>query len=241
MTMPYLRIIGDVHGKIRTGHGRSYKKLAQAAFNSLQVGDLGFHYEDLQDINPVRNRVIGGNHDNYGALTPHYLGNHGVFYLSDFELFFVRGAFSIDYRTRFEGVDLFQLPAYGPDGEWGEQLTVAQAEDAIDAYQLAAPDIMVTHEAPEEIVDLICNNDKDLPSSFTQKVLQTMFAYHQPKIWIFGHWHENWRCSYDGIGVTRRGKQIVKGPYSGTTFICLKELGYIDLDTDGTLLTAFPQ
>lgn len=40
-----------------------------------------------------------------------------------------------------------------------------------------------------------------------------MFEMHQPRIWLFGHWH----FDFDGV-------------IDGTRFICLGELSYRDLD-----------
>jgi hypothetical protein len=48
---------------------------------------------------------------------------------------------------------------------------------------------------------------------------QRMFEAHKPKLWIHGHWH-----------VSRMNM------YEGTVFICLPELGTIDIDTDNAIV-----
>lgn len=234
----HLRIIGDVHGKINHREsGRSYLNLAQASEYSLQIGDLGFDYSELSKLDPSKHRVVGGNHDNYVALTEHFLGNSGTYAFPGFEFFYVRGGFSIDCGLRTEGVDLFQ----DPNLEMQEELTHQQANEAIDHYLRVKPKIMVSHEAPENIGELICDNDWNIAPSFTSKLLNHMLKQHQPDMWIFGHWHRNWRHYYAGKGVTYKGKEVMhEGNFSGTMFYCLAELCYLDFDENGSPLTEMP-
>jgi len=47
--------------------------------------------------------------------------------------------------------------------------------------------------------------------------LENMYYHHQPKKWIFGHWHVDWRQ-----------REEHPKTHIQTEFICRKELGYID-------------
>ena len=58
--MSKIRIIGDVHQ-----YYDSYFSLAEECEYSLQVGDMGFNYEPLKQLDSNNHKFIGGNHDNY--------------------------------------------------------------------------------------------------------------------------------------------------------------------------------
>lgn len=232
-TKRHLRIIGDAHGIIsRRGRGRSYCNLIQKAEYSLQIGDFGFDYTPLEKVDATRHRILAGNHDNYDAMGdyPHFLGDFGTYAFPGFEFFFVRGGYSIDYRMRVEGI------SWWPE----EELNYKQMNDCVIAYQEAKPEIVISHEAPVHVNELICTNNFDLPPSQTSRLLQHLFELHQPRLWLFGHWHKNWRCYYDGKGVTPKGKQIDYGDFRGTYFYCLAELGYLDFDENGEQMMGLP-
>ena len=54
-----VRIIGDVHGK----YGE-YLHLTDDAEYSIQLGDMGFSYNHMKELNPLNHTFFGGNHDN---------------------------------------------------------------------------------------------------------------------------------------------------------------------------------
>ncbi len=148
---PYIRIIGDVHGRIaapplrkernvrdlfpgspyraRSERKRNYLQLVEQAKYSVQIGDLGFDYSSLADVDPAFHFAIAGNHDNLRNLTPHFLGEFGFHSIplprATFDFFFLRGAQSIDADRRDEGVN------WWPD----EELSDDQMESAYGQYE----------------------------------------------------------------------------------------------------------
>ena len=212
-TRPFLRIIGDVHGKME-----DYLVLADAAEYSVQVGDMGFEYHALtRFLEPDRHKVLGGNHDNYTfhegrfiMQTPHFLGDYGVHTIPGFgDFFYVRGGYSIDYMYRKEGESWWPM----------EQITYAQGMTALETYKEIKPEFVITHECPASIVELVSGvktwDGVLIRPSMTANLLEAMFDAHQPKLWLFGHHHRDWFMNV-----------------RGTNFRCLRELGYVDLNKE---------
>lgn len=200
--------IGDVHGKYT-----QYKKIIKGATNTIQVGDMGVGFRkwphgDAQPNPPHdkmlegNHRFIRGNHDN-----PTVCKNHSQWIPDghiENDTMFIGGAVSIDAQWRIEGYSW-----------WGnEELSDEELEVLINKYIEAKPKIMVTHDCPEEISELILMklpiikglNKSDFPSR-SRKAFQRMWSAHSPDLWVFGHWH----ISVD---------QILRG----TRFVCLAEL-----------------
>jgi predicted phosphodiesterase len=203
---PLLRIIGDVHGEMQP-----YMKLAKEAENSICVGDIGFEpqYRQMSRLDPAKHKMIPGNHDDPHHLPPHSLGDFGVYTVPGFgDIFFVRGAFSIDVDYRTPGHDWF------PE----EELNRNQMEAALKLYQEVKPDFMITHDAPLSVIS--CMGLPNLPSHFklgaqrTPRLLDMMWNSHEPKTWVFGHFHRNW-------------KETIRG----TNFQCVHILSFVDYDT----------
>ena len=205
MTKAKFRLIGDVHGKIP-----QYLPLADGAELSLQVGDLGFDYTELQPLDPDRHKVIGGNHDNYTVQdgqfvyqTPHFLGDFGTWEVPGFgTLFYVRGGRSVDRDRRTEGVNWWP----------GEELSYKRLQEVIYAFNEAKPDFVVSHECPAFLVNEVTLWKVPLPPSTTARALEGMFEHHQPKAWVFGHFHNDWEFRF-----------------KGTYFRCLNELSIWDV------------
>jgi hypothetical protein len=219
MSKPWLRIIGDVHGRFD-----EYVKLANEAEYSLQVGDLGFDYDCLKQLDPARHKVLAGNHENYGRWgtekfihmqSGHWLGDFGIHEVPDFgKIFFVRGGFSIDFRYRKEGVDWFR----------DEELSYNQMQEALALFGALKPDFMFSHECPTDIAqaawgDFYWDGELIRPS-MTAKLLQQMWSLHAPKHWLFGHHHKVWSADLCG------------GHTTPTKFRCVPELGFVDFDKD---------
>lgn len=210
----WLRVIGDVHG-----HYDEYVKIADKAEHSIQVGDLGFEYNCLKQLDPERHKVLAGNHDNYSKWntakfihmqTCHWLGDFGVYTVPEFgDIFFVRGGFSIDWRYRSEGTSWWK----------DEELEYPLMEKALALYQELKPEYVITHECPGTLVDAAFGqktwDGELLRPSMTAKLLDHMWSSHAPKYWIFGHHHKNWT---DEV--------------RGTIFRCVPELGFVDFDKE---------
>lgn len=200
---PLLRFIGDVHG-----HYEPYVQLASGAEYSICVGDVGFHYHNINALDPEKHRIVGGNHDNYDNLSKHFLGDFGVHTVPGFgNLFYVRGAWSIDHEHRTPGRDWW----------WQEELSNAQMEAALKAYMEIKPDFVVTHDCPLSIIALMnlrpLGPDFDLGPQRTPRLLDMMWNFHKPKTWIYGHFHKEW-----------------KEHVTGTDFHCLHIMSIVDYD-----------
>ena len=219
----HFRIIGDCHG-----YYRKYVDLAKEAKYSLCVGDVGFEYDYLTvNLDSNFHKFVGGNHDNYTKekcskcsdgcefcenrgfvftkLSPHFLSDFGVLEIPDFgSIFYVRGAWSIDAKLRIPNVSWWE----------DEELTYQQCINAIAKYKEVKPDFVVAHTAPTSIIPNI-PFDKSFGNTLhknrTESMLEEMYSFHQPKKWIFGHWHTNWRQDF-----------------TNTEFICINELGFLD-------------
>lgn len=204
--MPKLRVIGDVHGRIR-----DYTKLTKDCDYSVQIGDMGFKYAELDAVNPQRHVFFMGNHDRYNLEPPlHCLGDYGPMQLGNTTPFyFVRGAASLDGPWRTIGLDYF--PGY-------EEIDPIMEDDLFESYTAAAPILMLSHDAPEVAGRVIIEAGHGLfgPNyrpSRTSSILQRCFELHKPKLWVFGHHH----VAMDMV-------------IQGVRFQCLPELAYADIE-----------
>lgn len=199
-----LRIIGDVHGKID-----DYKKITEDCDRSIQIGDIGFKQEwdrVAKEIPGDKHKIIAGNHDDYDTLinVENYLGDFGGD-METFEtsFFFVRGAYSCDKKFRTMDIDIW------PEKE---EISYTKLGTAIRVYEKINAEIVLTHDVPKKAAMELFNPSSFYPSR-TVEALDQMLELHQPKLWIFGHWH---LTSYKKI--------------NDTMFICLGELKFIDYD-----------
>jgi Calcineurin-like phosphoesterase len=213
--MPIIRWIGDVHGKFPR-----YRQIIRRFPRSIQVGDMGIgfikyggHDHGAFCANPPYDSMSKGehlfqrgNHDNPSVCKRH------KFYIPDGtvkdNMMFVGGAVSIDRPWR--------VPNYSwwPD----EEPSLTELNQFVDVYSVAKPEIMSTHECPTMIADILlahCGHSKINDGSRCKQAFQSMFEKHQPRLWLFGHYH----YSFDKI-------------IEGTRFICLNELEYKDIDTE---------
>lgn len=211
---PWLRLIGDVHGRYE-----EYIRLAQQAEYSIQLGDLGFDYSLVRkELDPARHRVLGGNHDNYEEWEgrfilqpPHFLGDFGTHTVPDFgDFFFLRGGHSIDKADRQEGLDWFPL----------EEITYSQGMRALEMYSDLKPTLMLSHEAPTQLIDLVSGlktwDGVPIRPSMTANLLGQMWEIHKPRLWVFGHHHRDWAMALEG-----------------TTFRCLNIMSVLDFNKTG--------
>ena len=161
---------------------------------------LGFHKEnDDNFIIPKQHKFVRGNHDNPEVCRkqPNYLGDFG---LTPEGYFFISGGYSIDRYLRTEGVTWWR----------DEELDYMQFGQMIALYEKTKPEIVVSHDCPESVTNIICNGR--VIKNRTGSALHEAFLRHHPKIWLFGHYHKNYDFEFNG-----------------TRFICLAELAYINL------------
>lgn len=174
-------ILSDIHGMQGV-----HKNVMQWNDYTLQLGDCGFDYTYMFQWDPLFHKILGGNHDNYPLLKqmPHDLGNFGMWR----GIFVIRGAFSIDKDHRTEGMDWWQE----------EELSMIEANDAIEAYAAAKPDYVVTHDCPEQASCKMRRAGQRQITSRTGQLLGRMFEIHEPKVWVFGHWHVSKKFFVEG-------------------------------------------
>ena len=177
-----ITLIGDAHGQYDR-----YVKMARKREYTIQIGDLGFKYECLKNLDPENHKVVAGNHDNYDTIGewPHYLGDYGMASLGGVDFFFYRGAYSIDRQWRTIGVDWWEQ----------EQLKIEDFMKAREVYREMKPDIVITHDCPENIGFMLLPPGARIYQNTTSWALQEFFNIHQPKMWRFGHWHRSWRMT----------------------------------------------
>lgn len=199
-------LIGDVHGK----YDRYYKIIRQEEKHpyTIQLGDFGFKYDTIKNIDPNCHKILGGNHDNYNVITefPHYLGDFGFTSLNGVEFFYYRGAHSIDRQFRTIGIDWWEQ----------EELKIESFMKARELYREIKPNIVLAHDCPEFMVPYYIGFDQKVYQNITSWALSELFNIHRPKLFIHGHYH---------ISKTTE--------YGGTTFVCLDELETLKIGPNG--------
>lgn len=184
-------LIGDVHAKFD-----QYIRLAEHAEYSVQLGDMGFSYERLEELDPNKSKFIKGNHDNHNISSRYELGRFGSYELNGVKFFFVSGGYSIDDGLRRQGRVLS-----GEKTWWHqEQLTFVEMEECKKLYLEEKPHILLSHSPCRFIINRytdprIIKNfgfDKDF-SCQTSLFLDHLFSLHKPLCWVAGHIH----CSYE--------------------------------------------
>ena len=212
--MSKLTLLGDIHG-----YYDEYLNIIKDTEYSIQLGDFGFDYSCLQDVDSDRHKIILGNHDNYDNRPEGFdLGDYGLVTFYDWDFFFVRGAFSIDCRQRWA-----HERSTGRRSWWeNEQLSKKEMDYCLECYSYVCPDVILSHTCPAHISEIVGN--PGTMSSFgwpenmvtaTQGLLRAMWERHQPKLWCFGHYHKNWRYVEDQ-----------------TTYYCVNELSTLTFNED---------
>jgi predicted phosphodiesterase len=208
--MKKITLLGDIHGKYKHMHEVIRQKNKHEYIVAL--GDVGFSFETLDNVDPKKFVIVGGNHENYDKIIniPHYLGDYG--YMVDFngiDFFYYRGAYSIDRQYRTIGIDWWE----------NEQVRIEDFMNARELYRLKKPDLVITHDCPQDIAAQMLHMGQRTYENVTSWALQELYNIHQPKLWFFGHWH--------------RSKTIQHGK---TKFMCLDELETYQLTKDELLV-----
>lgn len=197
-----ITLIGDVHG-----HYSQYEQMARKREYTLQIGDLGFKYGCLKNLDPDKHKVIAGNHDNYDIINefPHFLGDYGNCELNGFKFFFYRGAYSIDRQYRTIGLDWWPQ----------EQNTIETFMEAREVYRETKPSVFISHCCPFSVIPYFLEprNAGRVINSTTDWALDELWRIHKPTLWVFGHFHVSRKIELEG-----------------TKFICLNELETLDLN-----------
>jgi len=204
-----IRLVGDVHGKF---HAYKERILQEDVDASIQLGDFGFAQEWYKlirhKIDPERHKIIPGNHEDYHGIRADYTfgTDWGTRNFHGLDFWFIRGAYSVDVEWRTIGI------SWWPQ----EEIEYKFLEMAIEQFSDEKPEIVLAHECPGDHTGIsTLMFQKNFIPNRTASALNQMWNNHKPKLWIFGHWHEN--KVYDAMG---------------TTFICLDELDYVDYEIE---------
>ena len=200
-----ITLIGDVHGKYE--HYHKIVRQTERHPYTLQIGDFGFKYDTLKNVDSTRHLILPGNHDHYDTCYnhPHFLGDYGYTSLNRIDFFYYRGAYSIDRQYRTIGIDWWE----------NEQVNIDQFMKARELYRDIKPEVMITHDCPQDIALQMLEPGQRAYENITSWALQELYNIHQPKLWFYGHWHRS-----------------VKIQHGNTQFVCLNELETYTLTKD---------
>jgi len=210
-----ITILGDVHGK-----EKECLKVIEDNEYVIQLGDLGFEYGYLDYVDTEKFKWLHGNHDNMDTLmckkeTPGYLGRYGVYTMNGIKFFFISGGYSLDDGYRREH------RARGGAASWwhNEELDFTEMEACKKLYLEEKPEILLTHSPSRYTINQMTNSKVVEGLGFsadfwcqTSRFYDHLLKCHAPKLHVFAHMHRY----YEEV-------------YKDTLFICLPELGTLDL------------
>lgn len=206
-----LVICGDVHGKIEEFNYLIETKTTPDD-TVIQIGDMGIGFGFIPHF-PKNVKWFRGNHDNptMSMMHSNYLGDYG--YLKEPDLFWMAGAWSIDWGWRKAHYIQGGQKIWWED----EELSQPELDAALALYTEVKPSIMLSHEAPASIVPHVLakvtldlsnspmvnpkwekirdesayNRPEKLECIYTRTsaTLQKMLEAHAPKHFVFGHYH----------------------------------------------------
>lgn len=215
--MSRITLIGDVHGDTHI-----YQKMLRQKFageRTIQIGDMGIGFSNTpgihRDIVGDNHKWFRGNHDDPAKCraSAGYMGDWG--FLEADSLFWVAGAYSIDYMFRRPGVSWWE----------DEELSYPELQKVIDRYNEVKPRFVISHDAPTAaVISMLTKLNFRLEklgsaNSRTAQAFQTMFENHKPEEWVFGHYH------IDHSFVLK-----------GTKFTCVSPLGTYQIETGTTAI-----
>lgn len=195
--------VGDIHANFSW-----YNEFMKNHKDSIQLGDFGIGFERYSDASLDQDLMINnnhqflrGNHDDPNRLKDYknYILD-GSFDNTN-SVFCIGGANSIDSYSRNEGIDW-----------WKEEgLRKETFERIMDTISDEKPEIIASHDMPLDVYTMIHHPDIIIKTE-TNQMLSRIFNYYQPKIWVFGHHHQN-----------------IQSICKNTRFICVKNLDFIEI------------
>ena len=210
-------LVGDIHGNFDI-----YDSLIKDEKESIQLGDygLGFPIEEAYTAEnslkvkngltyheaPEGHLFLRGNHDqpNMCKSHPRYLGDFGMF---RGEVFYLSGAWSIDQDFRTPGIDWWRE----------EELSYAQLQDAVDLFAKEMPRVVVSHDAPFVVTEIIHHGEGI--RNRTCHAMDAMLDEFMPDYWYFAHHHvswegkiPNWNTKFKCLNVYETCESVITGP-----------------------------
>jgi hypothetical protein len=215
--MTLTRLVGDIHGLFN-----DYKTYAVNSFSGphIQIGDFGVgfgqsdYWHESVDAHMLSTsgRFIRGNHDNPAQCRQmnSWIPDGTV----ENDVMFIGGAWSIDNPVAPPG---WYRRTAGVNWWDDEECSDAQFEAMLETYKSVKPRVLITHDCPASVSYPMFwgtgfVNGPAYPNR-TSTWFDRFFDAHQPDFHFFGHWHKTM--------VYKKGK---------TTFVCIGELDYIDVD-----------
>lgn len=184
--------VGDIHGHTHVLTKYGYRNRDATV---IQVGDMGigFGTKKVPPLIPANCRFIRGNHDNPEICRKspkHIEDGHVETTPNGTKIMYVGGARSQDIEWRTIGIDWWE----DEECSWGE------LEGFIRKYAEFKPDVMVTHDCPYPVAIKMFQwtAHKPVEMDRTKAAFHAMLDSHAPKLWVFGHWHQNRRETIDG-------------------------------------------
>jgi hypothetical protein len=170
-----IALIGDVHGKMGMLEDitRRYDRTI-----CTEIGFVKEHKAFLDNIyQDGKHHVLFGNHDFYPWFNEEHSLKNWCYY-PEYDLFTIRGAWSIDSMSRTEGRTWFA----------NEEMNYAEAQEVLEAYIKIKPSRVFAHEIPQTIKEEIFGFKN---KTITNQLLQACIDNHAPEIWIHGHYHHS--------------------------------------------------
>lgn len=219
----YLIIAGDfqliyAHGGMTKEEQKWLEWLSARPWTTLFIDGNHEHMPRLRSL-PLEKRF--GGTVGKAAENVYYL-LRGERYLIDERSFLcLGGAHSIDRTKRIPGETWFEE----------EVPTSADVLAAERSAQLGTVDVLLSHTCPTDIKFQLPIRPRNDISDPTEHILASLRPLAQPRHWIFGHFHVNWKGSFAGItytclfdeialldpklGIIPLGKKAMTKPVSG--------------------------
>ena len=203
------RLVGDLHAKHSEYHGL----LASGPQPVIQLGDLDISGYSRWSIPEGRQAwFIDGNHDAFPSLPtgsdrPEEATSGLIHIPRGFvsgNVLFVGGADSVDRDYRIAGRDWF-----------AEESITERDLQKVRSIRGGSIEVVISHCAPASVAAFFLQALVGYGYSGTrsERALDEVLFLHQPRLWVFGHYHVSREVERDG-----------------TTFRCLAEGEYFDVD-----------
>ena len=139
-----IHFVGDVHGKI--DEFLDIVNSLPKEDRIIQLGDFGFGFADIPTL-PKNVSFIRGNHDSpsLARYDKNYLGDYGTFEIENTKIMYISGANSSDKENRILNVSWWS----------DEELLYRQLESMVELGHKYKPDIVVSHDCPHSIAQLL--------------------------------------------------------------------------------------